>query len=108
VLVDRADHRDDDRGEENEEAPEDGGVDEPGNDALKQLPLAEHDHGLVPDPLRNVLEALDGLAEPDQRDEQAGAAVEEGAADGKERGERERPGRDVYETSAFPITTGPS
>ena len=47
VAAHRADHRDHDRGEEHQEAPEDGGVDQPGHEALEQLPLAEHDHGLV-------------------------------------------------------------
>ena len=101
VLVDGADHRDHDRREEDEEAPEDGGVDEAGHEALKQLPLAEHDHGLVADALRHVVEALDRLAEPDERDEQLRAAVEERAADREERGERERSKRDVYEDRAF-------
>jgi hypothetical protein len=101
VLVDGADHRDHDRGEEDEEAPEDRRVDDAGDDALKQLPLAEHDDGLVPDPLGRVAEAVDRLAEPDQIDEQPGPAIEERAADGKERGKRERSGGEVYEPCAF-------
>jgi hypothetical protein len=101
VLVDRADHRDQDRREEDEEAPEDGGVDEPRNDPLEQLPLAQDDDGLVPDPLRRVAEAVDRLAEPNEVDEQLRPPAEERAAEGKKRGEGERSGRDVYETRAF-------
>jgi hypothetical protein len=73
--------------------------------------LAEHDHGLVPHALGHVVEALDRLAEPDQREEQARASVEERAADREERGERERSQRDVYENRAFlgsTVRTAPS
>jgi hypothetical protein len=101
VLVDRADHRDHDRGEQDEEAPEDRGVDQARDQPLEQLPLAEHDHGLVLDALWHVVEALDRLAEPDQPYQQPGAAGEERAADGERSGERERSGRDVYEDCAF-------
>jgi hypothetical protein len=76
-------------------------VDQAGHEPLEELPLAEHDHGLVLDALGDVVEALDRLPEPDERDEQPGAAGEEGAAD-RERGcERERSQRDVYEDCAF-------
>jgi hypothetical protein len=102
VLVDRPDHRDDDRGEEDEEAPEDRRVDQPRDESLEQLALAEHDHRLVLDAPGHVIEALDRLAEPDERDEQARPAGEQGAADGEQRGERERSGRDVYDARAFP------
>ena len=77
-------------------------MDGAGNDALKQLPLAEHDDCLVPDPLRRVAEAIDRLTEPNQVDEQLRPAAEEEAADGKERGKRKRSSRDVYETRALP------
>jgi hypothetical protein len=72
-------------------------VDEARHEPLEQLPLAEDDHGLVFDALGQVVEALDRLAEPDQRDEQLRAAGEERAGDGEQRGERERSDRDVYE-----------
>ena len=88
--VDRADHRDHDRGEEDEEAPEDRGVDQAGHEPLEQLPLAEHDHGLVLDALGHVAEAVDRLAEPDEVDEQLRPPREQRAADGEQRGERER------------------
>jgi hypothetical protein len=77
-------------------------VDQAGHQSLEQLPLAEHDHRLVLDALRHVVEALDGLAQPDERDQQPRAAVEERAADRKQGGERERSGRDVYEDRSFP------
>ena len=76
-------------------------MDEPRNDALKQLPLAEDDDGLVPDPLRRVAEAVDRLAKPNQVDEQPRPPAEERAADREKRGERKRSGRDVYEDRAF-------
>ncbi len=74
LPVHRADHRDHDRGEEDEEAPEDRRVDQAGHEPLEQLPLAEHDHGLVLDALRHVVEALDRLAEPHEIHEQLRAA----------------------------------
>jgi hypothetical protein len=76
-------------------------VDEAGHEPLEQLLLPEHDHGLVPHSLGNVVEALDGLAEPDERDEQPGAAGEERAAHRERSGETERSQRDVYEDCAF-------
>jgi hypothetical protein len=85
-------------------------VDEAGHEPLEQLPLAEHDHGLVLDPLGHVVEAVDRLAELDQVDEQLRAPDEQRAGDGERRGQRERSKRDVYE-SALPrgaITTAPS
>jgi hypothetical protein len=102
VLVDGADHRDHDRGEEDEEAPEDGGVDEARDDPLKQLPLPEHDYRLVANTLRNVLEAVDRLPEPDQLDKELGAPVEQESADRERSGEGERSRGDVYGSCAFP------
>ena len=87
---DRADHRDHDRGEEDEEAPEDRGVDQAGHEPLEELPLAEHDHGLVLDALGHVAEAVHRLAEPDEIDEQLCPPRKQRAADGEQRGEREQ------------------
>ncbi len=101
VAAHGADHRDQDRGEEHQEAPEDGGVDQARHEALEQLPLAEHDHGLVPDPLRHVVEAIDRLAEPHEVHEQLRAAAEQRAADRQHGGERERSQRYAYEDCAF-------
>ncbi len=100
VAVDGADHRDHDRREQDEEAPEDGRVDEARHEALEELPLAEHDLGLVLHALRHLAAALDRLAEPYEVGEQLGAAPEEIAADGQRRGERERTG-EHYPTRAF-------
>jgi hypothetical protein len=96
-----ADHRDQDRGEEDEEAPEDRSVDQARHETLEQLLLAEHDQGLVLDALRNIVEALDRLAQPHQVHEQLRAAAEQRAADREHRGERERSEHDVYEDCAF-------
>jgi hypothetical protein len=82
-------------------------VDEAGHEPLKQLLLPEHDHGLVLDPLRHVAEAIDGLAELDEIDEQLCPSREQRAGDGEERRQRERSERDVY-GSALPLTTAPS
>ena len=101
VAANGADHRDHDRGEEDQEAPEDRGVDQARHEALEQLLLAEHDHGLVLDPLRHVVEALDRLAEPHEVHEQLRAAAEQRARHREHRGERERSERDVYEDCAF-------
>ena len=93
VAVDGADHRDQDRREEDEEAPEDRRVHQARAEPLEQLALAEHDLGLVADAPRQVVEAVDRLAEPDEVDEQLRAAREEEAADGERRRERERSGQ---------------
>jgi hypothetical protein len=76
-------------------------VDQPGDEPLEQLALAQHNHCLVLDALGHVIEAVDRLAEPDQGDEQAGPTGEERAADRQEDGERDRSERDVYEDCAF-------
>jgi hypothetical protein len=76
-------------------------VDQPGHEPLKQLPLAQHDHGLVPHTLRRVAEAVDRLPEPDQVDQQLGAAGEEEPADGEQGGERERSQGYIYEDCTF-------
>jgi hypothetical protein len=73
----------------------------PGTSRWRQLPLAEHDHRLVLDPLRHVVEAIDRLAEPDEIDEQLCPSRKQRAADGEERGERDSAERDVYGTRAF-------
>jgi hypothetical protein len=101
LAVHGADHRDHDRGEEDEEAPEDRCVDQARYEPLEQLPLAEHDHGLVLDALGHVAEAVHRLAEPHQIDEQLGPPREQRAADGEQRGERDSADGDVYEDCTF-------
>jgi hypothetical protein len=105
VAVHRADHRDHDGGEEDEEAPEDRRVDQPGHEPLEQLALGEDDLGLVASAPREVAGAIDRLAHPHEADEQAGTAREQGAAH-RERGrEGKRSGRDGYRA---PPATGTS
>jgi hypothetical protein len=82
-------------------------VDQARHEPLEQLPLAEHDHGLVLDALGGVAEAVDRLAEPDQVDEQLGAAGEQEAADGEQRGERDSAERDVYGSPSSAMTPEP-
>jgi hypothetical protein len=83
-------------------------VDRAGHEPLEQLLLAQHDDRLVLDALGDVAEPVDRLAEPDQVDEQLRAPGEQRAADGEERGERERSGEDVYGSALRAITTAPS
>ena len=92
VPVDGTDHRDHDRREEDDEAPEDERVHQPGHEPLQQLALAEHEHGLVADARADVVEALDRLAHPNQPDEQQRAAREQAARDQRGR-RRARPRR---------------
>ena len=62
----------------------------PGTSRCEQLPLAEHEHGLVADARADVVGALDRLAHPDEPPEEERAAREEAARDGEQRRERER------------------
>ena len=102
VAVDRADHRDHDRGEEDEEAPEDRRVDQPGHEPLEQLPLARARSR----PRSRRAWARRRSGPPACRASRASTSsfarlAEQRAADGEQRGERERSGRDVYEDCAF-------
>ena len=101
VAVDRPDHRDHDRREEDEEAPEDRRVDQAGDEPLEQLALAEDDLGLVAHPPGHVVEAVRRLAHPHQPDEQLGAAREEEAADRERGSQRERAGATSMTPRAF-------
>jgi hypothetical protein len=71
------------------------------DEALQQLALAEHDHGLVADARRDRIAAGDRFARADEADEEEGAAREEAAGDGDQGGEAERAGEDGYERLAF-------
>ena len=101
LAVHGSDHRDHDRGEEDEEAPEDRRVDQPRHQPLQQLALPEHDRRLVAHALGHVVEALGRLAEPDQVHEQLGPAGEQEAADRQQGGKRQRSRQDVYAGRAF-------
>ena len=96
LAVHRADHRHDDRGEEDEEAPEDRGVHQARAEPLEELALAEHDHRLVAGAARQVVEARRRLAHPHQVHEQLGPAGEQHAGHRQRRGERERSHQRVY------------
>ena len=87
MRVDRADHRDDDRGEEDEEAPEDRRVHQPRQQPLQQLALADHDRRLHSHPCRHVVESRRGLAGADQAVEKERAASEQRDRDRDRQGE---------------------
>ena len=76
LTIDDREERHEDRGEENEEAPEDEGVHETRDDALQELALTEHDRRLVPDPYGEVGYARDRLARPDEPREEDGTPAE--------------------------------
>ncbi len=101
VLAHRPDHRDDDRREEDDEAPEDQRVHEPRPEPLEQLALAQHDRRLVARALGHVAGAVDRLAQPDEVDQQLGAPREQAAADGERGRQRDRSGEDRYAERAF-------
>ena len=65
-------------------------MDEPRDEALEQLPLAEHDHRLVSHSPRDVVEPLCRLPEPDEPCEQERAAREQPTRDHDHRRERDR------------------
>jgi hypothetical protein len=106
VAIDDADHRDHDRRQKDAEAPEDEGVDEARAEPLEQLALPEHVGQLVAHPPPRLAAARRGRAEPQQADEERGAAGEQQPADRDRRGERdrgERRGGPAYVSLAFRI-----
>ncbi len=66
VLVDNADHRDEDRREQHDEAPEDGRVHEARPQPLEELALPDHNHGLGLGAPGQVVESRDRLAHADE------------------------------------------
>ena len=84
------DRRQDDRREENDEAPEDERVHQAGDEPLQQLPLAEHDLDLVLDPLLDVGRAVVGLRAPYLLGEEPGPPREAAARRDDEDRERDR------------------
>jgi hypothetical protein len=76
-------------------------VDEPGNDALEQLPLPQHDHRFVANASGHVAEALDRLSHPHQPPEEERAPGEQPDRDGEESGEGERADGPAYDPRAF-------
>ena len=76
-------------------------MDQPWDEALEELALTEDDRGLIADSLGQVVEALCGLAESDQVDQELRAAREQEAADGEGRRQSGRSEQDVYGPRAF-------
>jgi hypothetical protein len=76
-------------------------VHQTGHEALKQLPLAQHEQGLVPGARGEVGRALDRPAGADEPGQEACAAGEEAAADEQQRGEPERARENGYAPRAF-------
>ena len=101
IAIHRADQRHEDRGEEDQEAPEDRGVHESRAEPLEKLPLAEDDHGLVARAARDVVEARRRLAHPHEVHEQLRPAGEQTARERQGRRQRERSEQDVYCDRAF-------
>jgi hypothetical protein len=92
LAVDDADHRDDDRRQQDHEAPEDERVHEARQEPLEQLLLAEDDHGLLAHPPLHVVVTVDpGLVtHPHETDEQVRPPREQAGAhrDHGEQGEQ--------------------
>jgi len=74
------------------------------DDALEQLALPEDDLGLRPQATRDVVEALDRLAEVNEPPEQPRTPREERPRDGKERGKSERARENRYVPLTFLIS----
>jgi hypothetical protein len=77
VGIDGADHRDQDRGEQNHEAPEDRGVHQARYENLQQLALPDDDQRFGAYASRDIVEASHRLAHPDEAVELNRAAPEE-------------------------------
>jgi hypothetical protein len=77
-------HGFDDRGQKDQEAPEDERVHHPGQEALEQLSLAEHHGHLALQPHRYVPRSIDGPAQTHQPVQQAGPPGEESRRSGNE------------------------
>jgi hypothetical protein len=71
---------------------------------LEQLALAEHDLRLRAQPLRQVVEALDGFADPDEPPEEPRTPREERARAGEERRQGQRAPENRYVAFAFLIS----
>jgi hypothetical protein len=92
VTIDRPQQRHHDRRAEHEEAPEDEGVHQPGDEPLEELALPEHDDRFVPGPLGHLAGAIRRLAGADEA-AQVERAPREHATGERHRGE-EREGGD--------------
>src|SRR5207342_156007 len=90
LAVDDRGDRDEDRGEENDEAPEDEGVHEAGAEPLEELPLAKDDARLVPDAGRQVRRPAHRLARAHEPCEKERPPDEEPPGERDRRDERDR------------------
>ena len=81
MCVDRADHGDDDRGQEDQESPEDGRVHQARQQTLQQLALADHDGRLSPSTGGHIVESRNRLAGAQQSVEGPRPPREQGAGE---------------------------
>ena len=89
ASIDRADHRDQDRREQDEETPEDGRVHESRQQSLQELALTDHDRGLRACPGAHVVEPGGGLSRADQPVKKLCSSREECDRDCERQGERD-------------------
>jgi hypothetical protein len=71
------------------------------HEPLEQLLLAEHDHGLVLDAARQIVEALGRLRRADEPRQEERAPREEPARDGERGCERNAAGQGFYAPRTF-------
>ena len=90
VAIDRPEERHHDRREQDDEAPEDEGVHDAGDESLQKLPLAQDDRRLRLHATPDVPSAAGRLAQPDEAVEEVRAAQEEPAGDGDHESQRDR------------------
>src|SRR5918996_1097256 len=99
----------DDRGQQDQEPPEDEGMHQPRAEALEQLPLAQDDHGLVLDALGEIVQAADGPAQPHQLPQREGAMGGRAGSSGTGRprpaARRPRLRVDNYIVNLYPVGT---
>ena len=104
VPVDDPDHRDQDRRQQHDEAPEDERVHQPRAGSLQQLALTEHDARLVAHALAGVAGARLGLRRAHQGDQSPPAQREDRAARRDRGREQHRSQRRSYVPLAFLIS----
>jgi hypothetical protein len=96
VLVDHPDQRDQDRRGQNQEAPEDERVDQPGTKALQQLPLSENDRRLVARSAPQLPRTVGRSGRAKQRDQEPDADREQAPARREQRHEHDRGDQRAY------------
>ena len=110
LAVDDADHRDHDRREQDEEAPEDERVHQAGDELLEQLALPEHDDRLLAQAVGHLVGAVDPrrLAHPDEPHEQPRAPREDAAEQRERRDEAQRAHGGRHQQAAATARARPS